>query len=870
MPSSVQRSSGTRASSSRPHAEGFSAAFASPADAAAAAAQAQRELASADAIPFAVRMAIHTGEAGDRDGSYGGAEVNRTGRLMALAHGGQVLVSDTAEVLLRSRATLRPLGEHLLRGHRGRISVFQLVADGLTADFPVLRSAEHFAGNLPRQVSSLVGRDAEVGRRRRTGTGAPAGHADAASAESARPAWPSRSALNSPANSRTESGSSSWRGSLTRRRFRLRSRRCLGITPQSDVPLIDTVAETVAGRRMLVIVDNCEHVRARGGDGSRGDPRQGRQCPGAGHVTRGPRSRRRGGGHRAAADHRRRHDIRCCHAFRRAGPHGPPQLRALGSAHRAGGDRDLRDGRRAAARHRTGGGAHGGDERDRGPRPADRSFPPAAQRFSRPRTPAHAAPRRRLVLRPADRGRAGAATKRVGLRSAASTCRRICAVADECRRHRRSSPPRLARPQVARGGRSLGDDDPLQPLRDDPAVRGGPPCGSRGAGAHSRRSCRRVRAAARPRNGSGGTARGGARPSTGSSSSSSNLRAGLRWSSERGRLDVATDIAAHAALMGFSVQLFETLAWAEELLDAASKADVAACPGSTRPPVTRASSGGPTLLAKTPTAQPNWRPTIATTRASRATPRSSKRSARSTAATSTATSSSPAEVAERYGSERGYALASYVDGLQSAGRVEEALAITEQSVEVARRLGNPYWISYALWIAGMAFSKADSRRALGRLGRRASPSSASIGSGSSRASSRATRPACTPPTASRRRRWCSSARRSRRSIGPATSRSSIITLASVPALFERLERFEPAATLLGAMSQQPSSFHHVPELADLETATRPESSMPSGSANSSPPGAPSTSTMRPSTRGSRSTPPAATRAPSRASRVPVA
>ena len=44
----------------------------------------------------------------------------------------------------------------------------------------------------------------------------------------------------------------------------------------------------------------------------------------------------------------------------------------------------------------------------------------------------------------------------------------------------------------------------------------------------------------------------------------------------------------------------------------------------------------------------------------------------------------------------------------------------------------------------------------------------------------------------------------------------IITLASVPALFERLDRVEPAATLLGAMSQQPSSIHHVPELADLE------------------------------------------------------
>src|SRR5207237_7600897 len=43
----------------------------------------------------------------------------------------------------------------------------------------------------------------------------------------------------------------------------------------------------------------------------------------------------------------------------------------------------------------------------------------------------------------------------------------------------------------------------------------------------------------------------------------------------------------------------------------------------------------------------------------------------------------------------------------------------------------------------------------------------------------------------------------------------VITLASVPALFERLERFAPAAMLLGALAREPSSFHHVPELGDL-------------------------------------------------------
>ena len=69
-------------------------------------------------------------------------------------------------------------------------------------------------------------------------------------------------------------------------------------------------------------------------------------------------------------------------------------------------------------------------------------------------------------------------------------------------------------------------------------------------------------------------------------------------------------------------------------------------------------------------------------------------------------------VVQRYGRERGYGLASYVDGLQSSGRVSEAVALAEESVAAARELGNPYWISYALWIAGLAFSKADAQRAL--------------------------------------------------------------------------------------------------------------------------------------------------------------
>ena len=107
---------------------------------------------------FAVRMGLHTGEAIERDRNYFGTEVNRAARLMSLAHGGQVLVSDTTEVLLRDRVALRPLGEHRLRGLRGRMAVYQVVADGLAVGVPraaqrrLLRRQPAAAAELARRA----------------------------------------------------------------------------------------------------------------------------------------------------------------------------------------------------------------------------------------------------------------------------------------------------------------------------------------------------------------------------------------------------------------------------------------------------------------------------------------------------------------------------------------------------------------------------------------------------------------------------------------------------------------------------------------------------------------------------------------------
>jgi DNA-binding CsgD family transcriptional regulator len=294
-----------------------------------------------------------------------------------------------------------------------------------------------------------------------------------------------------------------------------------------------------------------------------------------------------------------------------------------------------------------------------------------------------------------------------------------------------------------------------------------------------------------------------------------NLRSGFRWSSRRGDLEVATDIAAHAALMGFSVQLFETLAWAEELLDAATAADVR------RLPRLYTAAGYACFAGRVEAAR---------THAHRAT--ELEADPRYDACESGYASFIEAlcnvycgdldryveltgAVARRYGKERAYGIASYVDGLQSSGRVDEALALAEDSVAAARKIGNPYWISYALWIVGLAFSKADAQRALaawdegvafvrehrveffeGFLARDAARLHTSDGE---------------PETALV---LFSDAITAFHRVGNVPQ--LIITIASVPALFDHVDRPEPAAMLLAAIAREPSGARHVPGLGDLD------------------------------------------------------
>jgi len=116
--------------------------------------------------PLLVRMGLNTGEAELRDGDYYGQSVNRAARIMAAAHGGQVLVSQTTAQLLEDSlppaVTLVDLGEHRLRDLARPEHVFQVQHPGLRDEFPPLRSLDSYPTNLPAQRTSFIGRDDDV------------------------------------------------------------------------------------------------------------------------------------------------------------------------------------------------------------------------------------------------------------------------------------------------------------------------------------------------------------------------------------------------------------------------------------------------------------------------------------------------------------------------------------------------------------------------------------------------------------------------------------------------------------------------------------------------------------------------------------
>ncbi len=248
--------------------DAFFAVFTSPSGCVAAAIGMQRAFAAhpwpANA-QVRVRMGIHSGEASETATGLVGLEVHRAARVAAAAYGGQILVSAATAALLSdslpSGASLTDLGLHRLKDLGRPEQIFQLQAAGLQVTFPPLRSLDNpkLRHNLPTQVSSFIGRAAELAEVRRliadtrlvtlTGSGG---------------AGKTRLGLQVAAGLLDGSGDGVWFADLAGLQdgdlVGDTVANVLGIRADLGRSVIETLVQAVGQQSLLLLLDNCEHV----------------------------------------------------------------------------------------------------------------------------------------------------------------------------------------------------------------------------------------------------------------------------------------------------------------------------------------------------------------------------------------------------------------------------------------------------------------------------------------------------------------------------------------------------------------------------------------------------------------------------------
>jgi predicted ATPase/class 3 adenylate cyclase len=248
--------------------DAFFAAFTSPRECVAAAIEMQHAFGSYSGpggSDLRVRMGVHTGEATETAVGLVGLDVHRGARIAAACHGGQIVVSAVTAALLAdsmpSDASLKDLGLHRLKDLGRPEQLFQVEASGLAAAFPPLRSLDNpkLLNNLPAQVSSFVGREAELAEicgliassRLVTLTGAGG-------------VGKTRLGLQAAAELLDGSGDGVWFVDLAPLEdpglVPITVAGVLSVSLEPGRPVVDTLAEAVGQRSLLVMLDNCEHV----------------------------------------------------------------------------------------------------------------------------------------------------------------------------------------------------------------------------------------------------------------------------------------------------------------------------------------------------------------------------------------------------------------------------------------------------------------------------------------------------------------------------------------------------------------------------------------------------------------------------------
>jgi len=218
-----------------------------------------------EGVALRVRMGIHTTEPVHRKGALMGLGVHRAARICAAGRGDQILLSQTtADILandLPPGVALRDRGEHWLKDLQRPERIFQVLLPDLPPNLSPLRSLSILPTNLPTQLSSFVGRQGETTRikdlmavSRLVTLIGPAGTGK------------TRLALHVAADLTDVFPDGVWLVELAPlsdpAMVPPAVAAVLGVREQPGTALVDALTESVGRRRLLLVLDNCEHLVA--------------------------------------------------------------------------------------------------------------------------------------------------------------------------------------------------------------------------------------------------------------------------------------------------------------------------------------------------------------------------------------------------------------------------------------------------------------------------------------------------------------------------------------------------------------------------------------------------------------------------------
>jgi predicted ATPase/class 3 adenylate cyclase/DNA-binding CsgD family transcriptional regulator len=241
--------------------DSFVIAFARASDAVACALDLQR----AALAPIRLRVGVHTGEVQLRDeGNYVGPTINRTARLRDLAHGGQTVLSGTTGDLVIDRLTegafLTDLGSHPLRDLPRPERVMQLCHPDLQNEYPPLRTSKAVEeSHFPVQLTSFIGRGTESAQVARLLT-----NGRLVTLTGAGGVGKTRLAIQLATHLAPEFSDGARYVDLAPVTdpdvVPMTVIRALGLSDQPGRSTMDTLTRFIADRRMLIVLDNCEHL----------------------------------------------------------------------------------------------------------------------------------------------------------------------------------------------------------------------------------------------------------------------------------------------------------------------------------------------------------------------------------------------------------------------------------------------------------------------------------------------------------------------------------------------------------------------------------------------------------------------------------